>query len=185
MSLQLRARSRSGGRLRATITWRAPVMGPSTTDQTPEEATTHRKQRLLTQKQWFTWCAQLLWAQVSTKTSHLAPEGSNDDSSETATTHLASSCFGPKWWPYPTPEGRNNLMGELPFGRTEKRGASRIRGECSADQGSTTTRASRSQLAEVPIQHVTKMLEDYNHDYHEHSISSASRRTGGGFFKGL
>ena len=78
------------------FTWRAPVMGPSSTHQTPEEATTHRKQRLLTQKQWFTWCAQLLWAQVSTKTSHLAPEGSNDDSSETATTHLASSCFGPK-----------------------------------------------------------------------------------------
>ena len=29
MPLQLRASCRSGGRLRATITWRAPVMGPS------------------------------------------------------------------------------------------------------------------------------------------------------------
>ena len=77
-------------------------------------------------------------------------------------------------------------MGELPFGRTEKQGASRIRGECSADQGSTTTRARRSQLAEVPIQHTAKMLEDYSHIYHELRItSSASRRTGGGFFKGL
>ena len=46
----------------------------------------------------------LLWAQVSTKTSHLAPEGSSDDSSEAATPHtkamvhlVCSTVMGPSF----------------------------------------------------------------------------------------